>query len=109
LKAYLAGKDLQETAYWREYLRPTRSKLHAKRRLNAFLELYEDVRANGIKAPVCVAQVGHILEFPYFRFNGAHRTACAEVLGLNLPAMIFETYMPATAPSKKLGATGYRQ
>jgi hypothetical protein len=101
LRAYIGGTDLTTTAYWQEYLLSRLSADQAHARVRAFVALFESVRADGVQEAVRVADVRTVLKFPYFRFDGAHRTACAEALGYEaVPAIVYET-VPADTGSKR--------
>ena len=92
LQAYLAGQKLTETAYFQEYLRARLSKQESSDRAGKFIELFEDVRQNGVRLPARVADVSRVVHFPFFRFDGAHRTACAHVLGVkSVSAIVYAT------------------
>jgi hypothetical protein len=91
LRTHLAGGKWADTAYFREYLLSRLTQDSALARAEAFVQLFEDVRRDGISVPVRVAYVGRVLNFPYFRFDGAHRTACAHVLGIDrIEAIVHE-------------------
>lgn len=84
---------LEDTAYYREYLRPRYTEEQARKRAEDFLLLRDDIERNGVKTPIWVADIEQFnLGFRYFRFNGCHRLCCAKVLGHEtVPAYIFST------------------
>lgn len=82
--------DVEKTPYFLEYLLPRYGGGSARRAVQ-FLEVFEDIRRNGVRRPIWVADVGHLgFGFRYFRFEGCHRTCSVKVLGATtIPAYVF--------------------
>lgn len=85
--------DVEDTAYYKEYLLPRYDVARAISRAYTFLELFDDIRANGVRQAVWVAECPW-LGFPIFRFNGCHRMCAAKVLGATeVPALVFKAQL----------------
>lgn len=82
-------KDLYEI----EYLQPRYDKNKSEKRMMSFIELFNNIKMNGLKKPIWVADISCLdLGFQYFRFNGCHRLCCFKVLGIDeIPAIVFKT------------------
>lgn len=85
---------IEGTMYWKEYLAPRYNRRDAYNRVHSFLELFHNMKENGYsrKRPVWVADVRPLeMGFQWFRFDGAHRLACAKMLGMRtVPACLFD-------------------
>lgn len=79
--------------YEQEYLKPRYDKEKSIIRIKTFMSLLNDIKINGIKNKVWVAEVKKLnIGFDYFRFDGCHRLCCAKFLGIKqVPAIIFRT------------------
>jgi hypothetical protein len=79
--------------YQKEYLELRYNEYDANDRMSTFLSLLGDIKNNGIKKSIWVADVSHLkIGFNYFRFNGCHRLCCAKFLNIqNVPAIVFNT------------------
>ncbi len=91
--SFLKSHTIQEyTPYYQEYLLP-RYGDRSMDRAGSFLQLYDDIREEGVLRAVWVADMKHSgmdLGFRYFRFNGCHRTCAAKTVGLKeVPAFVF--------------------
>jgi hypothetical protein len=85
--------NLEKTNYYNEYLLPRYNIEKAKCKAAKFLSLLNDIKLNGIKKPIWVADVSTLgLGLRYFRFNGCHRTCCAKYLGIKfVPVLMFKS------------------
>lgn len=92
--AYLESLcPLEESAYYKEYLRPRYDHDRAVKRAMTFCELKADIQQKGILRSVWIADISPLnLGFRYFRFNGCHRICAAKSLGhKTVPAWVFST------------------
>lgn len=82
--------EYEKTDYWNEYLLPLYS--DPLSRAESYLKLLQEVKQNGIKRPIWVADIVELnLGFRYFRFDGCHRTCIARHLGLEkVEALVFK-------------------
>jgi hypothetical protein len=90
--SFLKQHDVPEhTLYYQEYALPQFGDMGVDR-YTSFLELYHDIKKNGVVRSVWVADLADLdLGFRYFRFNGCHRTCAAKVLGIKeVPALVFK-------------------
>lgn len=77
--------------YEKEYLHTRYNTIQAEERVASFIDLFNDIKINGVKKSIWVANVSYLnLGFQYFRFDGCHRLCCCKVLGIKeIPAIVF--------------------
>lgn len=97
LETHRSGGDLQQTAYWSEYLLQRFSPEVAEQRVARFVALYRSIATAGCRtgsyvwlADLASAGLDRDYGFRYFRFDGAHRLSCLYVLGVRqVPCLVF--------------------
>jgi hypothetical protein len=98
LETYLSGGELEDTAYWREYLLARLSPEDAAKKSARFVALFESLAADGrhhgrrvwLADLSSVGGLSRHVGFRYFRFDGAHRLACLYTLGIRqIPCLVF--------------------
>lgn len=91
IRSYGRLSEWKETTYYEEYLKPRYDETEAHKRAFSFIELFNDIRRNGVKQKVWIAHL-NMPACDYFRFNGCHRVCAAKVLGAKtVAAYIFST------------------
>lgn len=118
LRAYRSGGNLDDTAYWTEYLLLRFPREVAERKRERFIALFETIGAGGYRTNnrVWVADLASApglqsyFGFRYFRFDGCHRLACLYVLGVtHVPCLVFSvrcTSVPDAVGSPAQAAAG---
>lgn len=90
---FLRNKNsIFNTKYYCEYLYP-RYGIESEKRAIYFIDLLEDIKLNGIRKPIWLADVENLkIGFKYFRFNGCHRTCAAKFIGKKeIFSIVFKT------------------